>query len=100
MFGSHETFTPFADLSADCGSRFEMYKSTKPRSDILFLPYSSGTTGLPKGVMLSHYNIIANLEQLSAKGTFPLNKDDVTLGLLPFFHIYGLVAILLHTVVS
>ncbi|KAG1687954.1 putative 4-coumarate--CoA ligase 3 [Nymphon striatum] len=100
VFGSYEQFTPFADLLADSGSRFDMYKGTNPRQDILFLPYSSGTTGLPKGVMLSHYNIIANLEQLSAKGTFPLTKDDVSLGLLPFFHIYGLVAILLHTIIN
>ncbi|KAG1687955.1 putative 4-coumarate--CoA ligase 3 [Nymphon striatum] len=80
VFGSYEQFTPFADLLADSGSRFDMYKGTNPRQDILFLPYSSGTTGLPKGVMLSHYNIIANLEQLSAKGTFPLTKDDINGG--------------------
>jgi long-chain acyl-CoA synthetase len=54
------------------------------------LPYSSGTTGLPKGVMLSHYNLIANVYQfLGTRGT-PLNSQDNILCFLPLYHIYGL----------
>ncbi len=57
---------------------------------IAALPYSSGTTGLPKGVMLSHYNLIANVYQLMAPHGTPLTCDDVMLCFLPLYHIYGL----------
>jgi long-chain acyl-CoA synthetase len=54
------------------------------------LPYSSGTTGLPKGVMLSHYNLVANVYQLVAPNGADLRVDDVMLCFLPLYHIYGL----------
>ncbi|HLV44197.1 MAG TPA: AMP-binding protein [Aggregatilineales bacterium] len=56
------------------------------------LPYSSGTTGLPKGVRLTHRNLVANLVQLAA--VEPITPGDVLLGVLPFFHIYGLTFVL------
>jgi acyl-CoA synthetase (AMP-forming)/AMP-acid ligase II len=63
-----------------------------PERDIAALPYSSGTTGLPKGVMLSHYNLTSNIRQMRATG---LSSDDsVLLAFLPFFHIYGMVVML------
>ncbi len=54
------------------------------------LPYSSGTTGLPKGVMLSHYNLIANVYQFLGPGASPLGGDENILCFLPLYHIYGL----------
>src|SRR6201997_810473 len=54
------------------------------------LPYSSGTTGLPKGVMLSHYNLIANIYQLLGPNATVLNSSDTILCCLPLYHIYGL----------
>jgi len=54
------------------------------------LPYSSGTTGLPKGVMLSHYNLVANVYQLLGSNGTPLTADDTMLCFLPLYHIYGL----------
>ncbi len=52
------------------------------------LPYSSGTTGRSKGVMLSHLNLVANIEQCKYALTY--SEDDVALAILPFFHIYGM----------
>jgi long-chain acyl-CoA synthetase len=54
------------------------------------LPYSSGTTGMPKGVMLSHYNLVANVYQVLGPNAAPLRADDVMLCFLPLYHIYGL----------
>jgi acyl-CoA synthetase (AMP-forming)/AMP-acid ligase II len=63
-----------------------------PADDLAALPYSSGTTGYPKGVMLTHRNLVANLCQ--TQGAMPLGPDDVVIGVLPFFHIYGMQVIL------
>lgn len=52
------------------------------------LPYSSGTTGLPKGVMLTHHNLVANIEQVQHAILY--TDDEVGLAALPFFHIYGM----------
>jgi len=54
------------------------------------LPYSSGTTGLPKGVMLSHYNLVANIYQLLGPNGTELSARDTILCCLPLYHIYGL----------
>lgn len=63
-----------------------------PEQDIAVLPYSSGTTGLPKGVMLTHYNLTSNLRQMHA--TELVRGDSVLLAFLPFYHIYGLMVLL------
>ncbi len=55
---------------------------------VVVLPYSSGTTGLPKGVMLTHHNLVANLAQSQAMLQY--DETDVALAVLPFFHIYGM----------
>lgn len=63
------------------------------QTDICALPFSSGTTGLSKGVMLSHRNLVANLcSSLFSVGP-ELIGNVTTLGLIPFFHIYGLAGI-------
>lgn len=62
-----------------------------PDKDLAFLVYSSGTTGLPKGVMLSHRNIISDVLLINgAVGRWYASGDDKILGVLPFYHIYGL----------
>ncbi|MFF5333616.1 AMP-binding protein [Streptomyces sp. NPDC013181] len=63
-----------------------------PAEDIAALPYSSGTTGAPKGVMLTHRSMATNLEQLSP--FVPLGEGHRILAVLPFFHIYGLTALM------
>ncbi|HEX7236609.1 MAG TPA: AMP-binding protein [Gammaproteobacteria bacterium] len=62
--------------------------------DLVALPYSSGTTGLPKGVMLTHRNLVANVLQVDAAGHYR-HGEDVTVVFLPLFHIYGLTVIVL-----
>nr|AFQ01093.1 acyl-CoA synthetase [Glossina morsitans morsitans] len=60
-------------------------------SDLVLLPFSSGTTGLPKGVMLSHNNIVTNAEQIQVIiPTDCTHNQEVIPTMLPFFHIYGL----------
>ncbi|KAI9036718.1 acyl--CoA ligase [Aspergillus affinis] len=87
-------FTSVRNISG--ATRFRKTKIV-PEKDLSFLVYSSGTTGVPKGVMLSHRNIIANTLQLAAgeAGNLTWNggvdgTGDRVLAFLPFFHIYGL----------
>jgi acyl-CoA synthetase (AMP-forming)/AMP-acid ligase II len=56
--------------------------------DTAVLPYSSGTTGRAKGVVLTHRNLVANLQQITPMGT--VTADTRILAVLPFFHIYGM----------
>ena len=60
--------------------------------DVAVLPYSSGTTALPKGVMLTHASIGVNLRQIAALR--PMSPDDRIIAVLPFFHIYGMTALM------
>jgi len=81
---------PFSDLLGDPADAPEV--EIDPAVDLAVLPYSSGTTGLPKGVMLSHRNLVANLNQTVV--TQDLGEDEVVIGVLPFFHIYGMQVIM------
>jgi len=63
-----------------------------PGQDLATLPYSSGTTGLPKGVMLTHRNLVANAVQCDP---FYTRSDDVALAVAPFFHIMGMAVLML-----
>jgi acyl-CoA synthetase (AMP-forming)/AMP-acid ligase II len=61
-------------------------------NDLAVLPYSSGTTGEMKGVILSNRNLVANIQQIHT--SMPLSEHDTLVGLLPFFHIYGQTVVL------
>src|SRR5215207_1474484 len=63
-----------------------------PAADLAVLPFSSGTTGVSKGVMLTHRNLVANMEQI--RSVHRIGADDVLVGVLPFFHIYGQTVVL------
>ncbi|KAF9616625.1 hypothetical protein IFM89_030794 [Coptis chinensis] len=66
---------------------------TVDQNDICALPFSSGTTGTSKGVMLTHKNLVANLCSTLFSVTTDLIGQVTTLGLMPFFHIYGIAGI-------
>ena len=85
---------PIESLPELVGGVPEEYRpgAINAREDVAALPYSSGTTGLPKGVMLTHYNIASNVKQgLAVKQA---DSDSVSLCVLPFFHIYGMTVLL------
>lgn len=91
-------FFPFS-LDVDFS---QLKKHNRRPDELLFLPYSSGTTGLPKGVMLSHNNISVNCEMLNVKLPdtpilLPTTRDfqEVSPSVLPFFHIYGFTVLLM-----
>lgn len=82
--------TPFSSLLESDGNFPSV--AINPREDLVALPYSSGTTGLPKGVMLTHYNLVANMCQMDGLQYF--TDNDTLICVLPLFHIYGLVVVL------
>ncbi|HVS63470.1 MAG TPA: AMP-binding protein [Thermoanaerobaculia bacterium] len=91
VFGEAEGATPFAALLAsdpadapggDCD----------PANDVVALPYSSGTTGKPKGVMLTHRNLVANICQI--EDLDDVDDHETLIGVLPFFHSYGMTVIM------
>lgn len=64
-------------------------QDVRPREDPALILYTGGTTGTPKGAVLTHYNLLCNAIQVSS--IYPFNRErDVALAVLPFFHSYGL----------
>lgn len=75
----------------------EIITKTKPnppeykyeaKEDLAALVYTSGTTGLPKGAMLTHYNLVSNVIQISQ--IFEISEEDIAITVLPLYHIYGM----------
>ncbi len=93
VFGEGQGATPFTELlsAGDDPPLVEI----DTRNDLVVLPYSSGTTGLPKGVMLTHHNLVANLCQIAGfEAQERMGEDQIILAMLPFFHIYGMIVVM------
>lgn len=89
----------------------EIFKSTEAKeietdssfdfeNDIALLQYTGGTTGFPKGVMLTHKNLVSNVRMCEEWLSDPNPSEDIILGVLPFFHVYGMTTVLLLTVMK
>ena len=97
---------PFGTVSLDsirCTKHAHAFDKTEPNvrgspaTSPVIIPYSSGTTGLPKGVCLSHYNVVSNLLQLEQVENQHLKPSDSIFTPLPFYHIYALTVSLLYS---
>lgn len=97
--GSSSATTPFADLLKDNPNDPDI--TVDPHQDLVVIPYSSGTTGLSKGVMLTHFNLVANIVQIHGMSDYKATTtDDVVMGVLPFYHIYGMVVIMITAMIN
>ncbi|OAL06683.1 4-coumarate-CoA ligase-like protein [Phaeosphaeriaceae sp. SRC1lsM3a] len=98
----------FTSIVNTAGSaKYRRTKAKNPAEDLAFLVYSSGTTGHPKGVMLTHRNIVANtmMIKVAEGGNLqptggPTGEGDKLLAFLPFFHIYGLTCLIHQSLYS
>ncbi|SDM96895.1 long-chain-fatty-acid--CoA ligase [Sediminibacillus halophilus] len=70
-----------------------------PKQDLALLQYTGGTTGYPKGVMLTHYNLVSN-GLMSQAWLGSKQKRDIVMGVLPFFHVYGMTTVMNYSVMT
>jgi acyl-CoA synthetase (AMP-forming)/AMP-acid ligase II len=89
VFGEAEGAAPVTTLF---GPPLAEQVPVDPRNDVVVLPYSSGTVGLAKGVMLTHYNLVANICQVLVAAE--VREDETFVAILPFYHIYGMQVIM------
>ncbi|HEX4280881.1 MAG TPA: AMP-binding protein [Solirubrobacteraceae bacterium] len=96
VYGEAEGATPIASLLRSAGD--PPHVEINPAEDLIALPYSSGTTGIQKGVMLTHRNLVANIAQCTHPEATEKTDDELAaeraIAVLPFFHIYGLVVLM------
>ncbi|CAD2217574.1 AMP-binding enzyme/AMP-binding enzyme C-terminal domain containing protein, putative [Angomonas deanei] len=86
-----EDFDKIADQASALPSNYTAMEEAKP-DDVVFLPFSSGTTGTPKGAQLTNKNLTACIIQCSSPSSF--DTSQVFLSILPFFHIYGFTVVM------
>ncbi|KAH9211201.1 4-coumarate-CoA ligase [Leptodontidium sp. 2 PMI_412] len=99
LMGDEKTggITHMQDFIASARNTPRLERQVPANTDLSFLVYSSGTTGLPKGVMLTHRNIVANT-LMTDVGSAELSVGDVLIAVLPLYHIYGLALLIVHSI--
>lgn len=85
---------PLVSLLNDDGTAFPKNLPVNPKEDVCAMPYSSGTTGFPKGVMLTHHNLVSQLCMIMHESFMSQPLQGTVLGLVPFFHIFGMVIVM------
>jgi acyl-CoA synthetase (AMP-forming)/AMP-acid ligase II len=80
------------------GDRLDLSVGMDPEQTLAVLPFSSGTTGLPKGVMLTHANLLSNIYQVVH--AHEVSDRDLFINQLPFFHIYGMTVLMGNAIMS
>jgi len=90
VIGEAEGAVSLASLlsDGDQARNIAMRVAVDPRADVAALPYSSGTTGFSKGVMLTHWNLVSMLRQMEGNDAF--SEDDTMVCIVPMYHLYGL----------
>lgn len=94
VIGEAEGCEPLTSLLDDDGTAFPEDVLVNPKVDLCAMPYSSGTTGFPKGVMLTHHNLVSQLCMIMHESFRSHPFQGTVLGLLPFFHIFGMVVVM------
>ncbi|XP_014679601.1 PREDICTED: 4-coumarate--CoA ligase 3-like, partial [Priapulus caudatus] len=109
VFGEADGFLPFRTLMEDEGAFYSAPVNVDCAESIALLMYSSGTTGLPKGVMLTPRNLVAVMEVMKLLGSAIKSKDntpilgatnEVVLGVMPFYHVSGLNASVISSLMT
>ncbi len=95
----HHSFGDFIGMDAEPAPEVEI----DPAEDLAALQYTGGTTGVSKGAMLTHRNLAANVRQsldIFIDDPAPFEGNPKVIGVLPFFHIYGLTCVMLFSIVE
>ncbi len=87
----------FKDLVTTDASKMRRVP-VKPKEDVAVLQYTGGTTGIPKGAMLTHYNLVANAMQSGSLLPGVQKGQEIFLSAIPFFHVYGLTTAMLAAI--
>ncbi|PLT30219.1 AMP-binding protein [Peribacillus deserti] len=94
--GNHHLFTEIMKM----GVPDEPALDIDVDEDLALLQYTGGTTGYPKGVMLTHKNLVANAEMCSAWLYKDKEKGHNILGILPFFHVFGMTTVMIFSIME
>lgn len=103
LFGEHSIgkSRTFRSIASSNSSLELPFKNIEPENDVAFICFSSGTTGVAKGVMLTHRNFVSQMLLVTDfEDTDANQKDDVVIGFLPFYHIFGLTTLVLRSFYS
>lgn len=103
LFGDEtvDDIKPFKSIATKTNTLQIPINEIQAAGDLAFICFSSGTTGVAKGVMLTHKNFVSQMLTVTDfEGTDVNQKDDVIIGFLPFFHIFGLTTLVLRSFYS